>query len=483
MIGLAPFFDLIRRRCGLNFESDRQPVLEAALAQRMTATGTASPAGYFTKLVGEAREFDDLVSLLTINETYFFREAPQLKLMVSRLIPRLLARPGRTLPLRILSAACSTGEEPYSIAMTLRDAYGDAVRQLFRVIGGDIDQRALARARQGVYTEFSFRGVDPDLITRYFRSDGSTYTIVPAAREIVEFTPMNLLDEINPEKSPRYDIIFLRNVTIYFDAAVRRSIQSRLRLMLPDDGYLIIGMAETLANDFGVMPLVQEDGLFYFTVGDTPIAPGPPPFAMVTRPPAEAAPAAAATPTPTPKAAATPPLAQPPTGTTVTPGLDEALRLTWEKSYDRALAVLEAMADAVPPSPDDLRPLILRAYILLNRKALAETEAAAARVLDREPWSIDALLVMGLAARHAEKPDAALSWFKRAAYAKHTCWPAHYYLADLHRAAGNADLARNAYRAALTLLSQASDTGIKVLLPAFPPSDIRFLCEHRLARL
>ncbi len=480
MIGLAPFFDLVKRRCGLSFEGERQSVLEAALAERMAATGLDSVGAYFTRLVGSAQEFDDLVSLLTINETYFFREAQQLTLMATRLAPRLLARPDRSQPIRILSAGCSTGEEPYSIAMTLRERYGDAVRQMFRVIGGDIDQRALARAREGRYSEFSFRGVAPDLKARYFQADGPLYSVLPSGRDIVEFMPLNLLDDLRPETHGRYDIIFLRNVTIYFEEAVRRSIQERLRTLLYDDGCLIIGMAETLANDFGLMTLVPEDGLFYFAHPTASGAAGMTPVPVVPAkrlapPVLTAAPRAPVSPPrPVPvRTAAAPPVAS----------FDEVLRLTWEKSYDRALVALDGLDDGTVGAVRDLRPLLIRAYILLNRRALSDAEAVTERVLAHDPWSIDALMLMGLTARHGDRPEVALSWFKRAVYASHACWPAHYYLADLHSAAGNGDLAKSAYRAALALLSSAAETGIKVLLPAFPASDIGFLCQHRLARL
>lgn len=451
------FMALIKRRCGLSFEDNRRGLLDSALRQRVAATGSRSDTDYFVRLMADEAEFAELVSLLTINETYFFRERRQLTLMVERLAPRLLARTGRGRPVRILSAACSTGEEPYSIAMALRDGFGEAARHAFRVHGGDIDQQALARARVGRYGEFSFRGVEPEIKARHFQVDGAGHAPVAAVRELVEFMPMNLLDDRLPDMAGRYDIIFLRNVTIYFDTPTRREIQRRMRAMLEPDGYLLVGMAETLANDFGLMALIEEDGLFYFVQGETP-GPSPAPLPDATVPDEPAAP---------PEPPAT---------------LEEAGRLTWERAYDQALAVLDALA---PGDGADPRALALKAHILLNRKELAGAEAAARQALEREPWLIDAFLVLGLAARHAERPAEALEWFKRAAYASHGCWPAHYYLADLHRAAGDHEQARGAYQVALNLLSVETkfDSGLAVLLPAFPVADIGFLCRHQLSRL
>ena len=484
MIDPALFTELVKRRCGLTFEDDRRPLLESALRQRMAATGLHGGADYFTRLLASDREFNDLVSLLTINETYFFREPQHLTLMAERLVPRLLARPGRTLPLRILSAGCSTGEEPYSIAMTLRERYGEAVRHSFRVHGSDIDRQALAKARAGRYTEFSFRGVGPELKARYFRFDGTGYALLPAGREIVDFMPMNLLDEALPETTGRYDIIFLRNVTIYFDAPTRRDIQRRMRTLLGSDGYLLVGMAETLANDFGLMPLVQEDGLFYFAGEDAEL----PPCATPEPPPVWPPPAPIPVPAPLPVAPAIKAMAPPPEPVArpvPAAGIDEAGRLTWERSYDRALAILGALDAETAGGADGLSALLLQAHIYLNRKEFARAEAAAQGALEREPWSIDAFLVLGLAARYTDRPADALGWFKRAVYASHGCWPAHYYLADQHRSAGDLEQARSGYRTALKLLATVTkfDTGLKVLLPAFPVSDIRFLCEHQLTQI
>jgi len=486
VIDLTPFADLIKRRCGLGFEDDRRALLDLALRRRMAETGLGDGLDYFTRLMASDREFHDLVSLLTINETYFFREPQHLTLLAERLVPRLLGRAARRTPLRILSAGCSTGEEPYSIAMALRERYGEAVDGMVRIVGGDIDRQALAKARAGHYSEFSFRGVAPWLRERHFRTERDRHTVLPAARALVEFAPLNLLEEAPPPGDPPgepYDVIFLRNVTIYFDAAARRAIQARLRGWLRADGYLLVGMAETLANDFGLMALVQEDGLFYFAreAAVVPEAPAPPP--RPPRPPAAPPPVVALPPVALPPVAppAAPPPAPPPVAATGPSGtLDDAGRLTWERSYDRALALLDTLATADGGDP---RADLLTAHILLNRKEISGAEDAARRALDRDPWSIDALLVLGLAARHAGRTADAIDWLRRAVYASHGCWTAHYYLGDLYRGSGEREQARSAYRVALRLLSRAGemDTGLKVLLPAFPASDIRFLCEHHLS--
>lgn len=492
MTGFASFASLIKRRCGLSFAEDRRPLLETALHRRRTATGL-DDAGYFGRLIGCDREFGELVSLLTINETYFRREPQHLALLTERLLPRLLARSGRRLPLRILSAGCSTGEEPYSIALALHDHYGASAGRLVRVVGGDIDLQALTRARAGRFKEFSFRGVDAAFKSRHFHFDGTAYTLAEAGRELVEFVPLNLLDDGVIEGGGRYDVIFLRNVTIYFDEPTRRDIQRRLRALLSDDGYLLVGMAETLANDFGLLPLLQEDGLFYFAA-DGAARPETPDNAP-SRPPSPPPPVAEAeppviVPPPPPVGPSPPPVGPSPLSAGPSPAaarfgdLGDAARLTWERSYDRALDLLDR-PDAEPGADEPgaiARPL-LKAFILLDRKDFAGAEAAARRALALDSWSTDAFLVLGQVARHSGRTDEALSWWKRAVYASHGCWPAHYHLGDLHRATGDLESARSAYRTALRLLSAGTgtDTGLKALLPGFPAADIRFLCERHLS--
>jgi chemotaxis protein methyltransferase CheR len=130
---LAPFKELIKQRCGLVLEGNNEEKLATALAQRITVTAKGNSGEYYSHLLCNTDEFQDLVNLLTINETYFFRESEQLRLLTERLVPRLLMQREDGTPLRILSAGCSSGEEPYSIVMALHDKYGGNTARLFSV--------------------------------------------------------------------------------------------------------------------------------------------------------------------------------------------------------------------------------------------------------------------------------------------------------------------------------------------------------------
>lgn len=498
---LLPFKALIKQHCGLLFEGTGEKLLLDGLRKRIAETGADNALIYYSMLRGNDHEFQELVSLLTINETYFYREPEQLQLLVDCLIPRILSRKQDTSPVRILSAGCSTGEEPYSIAMILREKYGETAAQIFRLEGGDIDMCALNKARAACYSEFSFRSLAPELRERYFVRHGKgEWNAKAELRRQVHFHHLNLLDENYQNTSRDYDIIFFRNVSIYFDMPTRRLIQQHLASLLKDKGCLIIGTAETLANNLGVLPLVEEGGLFYFT--NQPVASASRHVDVAVDPLSHRAAPERIFPSPVP---GEPRVTQscslsvrdtlasslpPPVRDTLSPSLpppvadsaDEALRLIREKRYDNALEVISSLLELQPGATD---ALLLKAHILLHRKEYTVAEEIARRVLKTEVWSIDAFVVLGLAAKWRNQTADALNWFKQAVYACNECWPAHYYLAELYRADNEPEKARRSYRVVLQLLSGrfAPSDGLSIIPLDLPPAEVRFLCEHQLAKL
>jgi chemotaxis protein methyltransferase CheR len=516
---LAPFKELVKQRCGLTFEGVAERPLSDGLRKRMAATGASNAGNYLARLASDDAEFHELVCLLTINETYFYREAEQLHFLVERLAPRMLAGKKDDAPLNILSAGCSTGEEPYSIAIALCEKYGEAASRLFSLAGGDIDKGALDKARIGRYHEFSFRGFSPVLRDRYFRQQGRQgWALKDEMRHQVSFHQLNLLAEHYPHGLHNFDVIFFRNVSIYFDEPTRRAIQRRLSSLLKDDGVLIVGSAETLANDLGVLHLTEEDELFYFTKHPASAAKkhGERPTSAKTphRSPDEAQwnpgmhrsdlpgfhpqgvgrgckAAEAATTTHHCASSGLRELESVPSHeysarvkepVQADAGAERALRLIQEKNYDAALAVLAPMLER---RPGDVAARLLKAHILFNRKDYAAVDEIAKQVLQTEIWSVDAAVLLGLAAKWRELNEDAIKWFKQAVYACHECWPAHYYLGELYRAEQRMDLAARAYRVALQLLGAPAGAGdgLSIIQLGLPADQVRFLCEHQLARL
>lgn len=490
MIGdIHIFRALVRERCGLMLEGNGEATLRSALTARMAATGHAGAAAYYGQLVSDDHEFQELVCLLTINETYFFREADQLTLLVERLVPRVLAGRTEGYPVRILCAGCSTGEEPYSIAMALLEKYGDTAARMVSIIAGDIDHKALDRARMGHYGVFSFRGVSAELSERYFTPVGrQMFAMADSVRDMVTFHHMNLLSPHQPDHMSGMDIILFRNVSIYFDTPTRRMIQKNLCTLLQAEGALMVGTAETLANDLGVFRLVEEDGLFYFAKGGSlPSATGRQPatvvpMAPVARPPVSRAPASRSA---VARAPASPAVRPPPRPRTVSPqsvpvvtsvDLEPVRILLRDKKYQEARA---GLAGILAVAPDMKDALLLDACAKAHARDFEAAEVQARRVLDLDEWSVEAFVLLGFIARWRDDIDAAILWFKQAVYARHDCWVAQYYLAEVCRAGGQDDLARRAYRIALQHLGGDADPDGGLALPlGLPMAEVRFLCER-----
>lgn len=487
-LDLAPYKALIKERCGLLFEESGAEKLAEALRERSTALGIAV-AAYYPRLIDDVAEFQALVNLLTINETYFFREPEQIRLLVERLAPRFLAAHDGLAPVRILSAGCSSGEEPYSLVMALLEKYGPSVARLFAFVGGDIDSSVLAKARAGRYTDFSFRGVPADIRARYFDHERGGNQLKDEVRKLVSFHELNLLASEFPAALQNVDIIFFRNVSIYFDTPTRKQIQHNLARLLKDDGILVIGTAETLANDLGVLPLVGEDGLFYFVKGRPPLPEQvtrsdstwpalPPVSAVAAQPPSPLPPPLLVPPGDWNLPSAVPPA---PTFAPAAADLGQARQAVRDKRYALALPLLDTILAAAPGNAE---VLVLKAHVLLERKEFAAAEAIARQVLAADEWSIDACVLLGLTAKWRNCAEDAIRWFKQAVYACQECWPAHYFLADLLRTSGSIEPARRAYRVVIQLLSGAApDTGIRYLPLDLPSGEMRFLCEHQLAKL
>jgi chemotaxis protein methyltransferase CheR len=191
----------------------------------------------------------DIMDILTTNETYFFRESFQLKAFTDEIIPELMpkkaARNDRTL--RIWSAGCSTGEEPFTIAMLLLE-----MKELqgwkIEIIGTDISQRVLQHARRGVYGKSSFRATDEYYIKRFFQEQDGGFRINDEVRELVTISHLNLFDTHRMVMLGRMDLIFCRNVIIYFDAAAKKQVVEAFHNSLYDGGYLLLGHSESLMN-------------------------------------------------------------------------------------------------------------------------------------------------------------------------------------------------------------------------------------------
>jgi chemotaxis protein methyltransferase CheR len=240
----------IYRRTGLFFADASKYLIQKRLSPRARELNFDSFQKYFYFLSYDPRaetEYDQIFDLVTTNETYFFREPAQLSAFVDEIVPEILSRKP-VKKVRIWSAGCSSGEEPYSIAMLLNES-GLYQKATFEIFASDLNQLVLSKARRGLYRENAFRSTDPVLREKYFsrEADGS-WRIADEIRNRVSFGRLNIYDEARVSLLGYLDIVFCRNVIIYFDDASKRAVINNFYHRLVDGGYLLLGHSESLIS-------------------------------------------------------------------------------------------------------------------------------------------------------------------------------------------------------------------------------------------
>lgn len=252
---------ILETATGLDSNSIGSNVVHRVIKLRMKMAGAADVESYHTKLKQDKNELQALIEEVTVPETWFFRDKAPFELL-SYLLRNEWAPPSKDKALRILSVPCATGEEAYSIAMVLRDLEFDP--ENVRIDAVDISKRALARAGEGVYGENSFRGDERNYVRRYFDKSGNKYKINEAVRRMVKFSYGNLLDDKFLAAAELYDIIFCRNVMIYFTRELQEKAIKKLHRLLAVDGLLFVGHAEAANLSGELFSSVRHSGSFAF---------------------------------------------------------------------------------------------------------------------------------------------------------------------------------------------------------------------------
>ena len=243
------FCEFLYRRTGMSFTEGKRYFIDRRLEDRVAATGSSTFQAYFSLLRADAdHEIEHVINSFTVNETYFYREDHQLRCMTSSLLGAAsLKPPGSTV--RIWSIPCSTGEEPYSIALWLMENWPQVDNYNIEIVGSDIDTRALKAAAEGNYGDRALMRLSRDIITRYFTPIGNgNHQIDEGLRGSIEFTRANLIDAQDMARYRNFDLIFCRNVLIYFDDASRRQAAENLYDCLRPGGYICLGHSESMSR-------------------------------------------------------------------------------------------------------------------------------------------------------------------------------------------------------------------------------------------
>ena len=244
------FCEFFYRHTGILYESSKRYFVDKRLIGRIEATRCNSLREYLTlvRLYPDKAELQSLINVLTINETYFFRDLSQIECLAHRINPELDATKKKK-TLRIWSSPCSTGEEPYSIALYLLKHWPHVDDYEIEIYGTDIDTSVIEQAKKGIYSERSVQGLPPDILKTYFAElPGRTYQICSELRNSVSFEQLNIVDPKKTRAFRNFDIIFCRNMLIYFDEKSRKIAAEAFYDALTPGGFICLAPAESMSH-------------------------------------------------------------------------------------------------------------------------------------------------------------------------------------------------------------------------------------------
>ena len=239
----------LKSRSGLVLSNEKQYLIESRLLPVARKAGLQSIAALVAKLK-EPRETvlaEAVVEAMTTNESFFYRDKTPFEHFTQMMMPELLKARASQKKIRIWCAAASTGQEPYTLAMCLKEMESKLAGWRIEILGTDISNEVLDRAKAGTYTQFEVqRGLPIQLLLKYFNQQGESWTIVPQLRSMVQWKKFNLLDSF--AGFGQFDIVFCRNVLIYFDQTTKVDILGRIAKTMTPDGFLVLGAAETVVG-------------------------------------------------------------------------------------------------------------------------------------------------------------------------------------------------------------------------------------------
>jgi chemotaxis protein methyltransferase CheR len=255
---------LLKERSGLVLSADKQYLVESRLLPLARKIGAPHLSDLVMKLKAPGAEplIVDVVEAMTTNESFFFRDKIPFEHFKDHMLPHLLKARAARRSIRIWCAAASTGQEPYSLAMMIKEMALQLAGWRFEIIATDLSNEVLEKARAGLYSQFEVqRGLPIQYLMKYFTQAGETWQIAPEIRAMVQYRPLNLLADFTHLGS--FDIVFCRNVLIYFDQETKIGVLERLARITEHDGFLVLGAAETVVGLTDVFkPLIDRRGLY-----------------------------------------------------------------------------------------------------------------------------------------------------------------------------------------------------------------------------
>ncbi|HEY8946911.1 MAG TPA: CheR family methyltransferase, partial [Polyangiaceae bacterium] len=417
------FRELITHHLGLSFDEASFAQLESLLDRRASARGVSYEAYLSGLRGGSAGELGELARTLTTCETYFFRNAPHFRVFAELVLPEWLGRRRSAQRLRVLSAGCASGEEAYSLAIVAREAGLDLTRDI-SIRAVDANPEVVERAAAGRFTTWALRETPEHLQKKWFRRQGNTVTLAETLDAALTFEVKNLIDPLSDVWAPNaYDVIFCRNVMMYFTRPHARALVQRFAKSLAEGGYLFLGHAETLRGLSEEFELRHTHGTFYYQ------RKGGAASRLVLseqRPAGWSAGAVVDDPTGTAwfdeirrASERVDALGAPaPDGRILSDRAaqavaDAALELLRQERFDQAFAILEGLA---PELRQDAELSLLRAVLLTQRGDFAAAEDVCKRLLSAHESDAAVYYVLALCREAAGDSLAAIEFDRTAAY-------------------------------------------------------------------
>jgi len=473
------FRELVRQRAGIEIPDARLVDLEKGVRAALEQSGAPSPDMLYDLLAEKGPRgiaaFEAMIPAVTINETHFFRNRPQMEALRNEILPDLIRSRSDSKRLRIWSAACSSGEEPYSLAILLdRLLRGESGWDVL-IHGTDIDHQALAKAHEGMYGNWSFREVPQDVKDEYFeQTDEHRYALSPRIKSMVKFSRLNLVDDLYPSAetvTDRMDLVICRNVLIYFREETIRRIVDRFHDSLVDNGWLVVGHAEPSQEIFHRFSVKNFPGTITYHKTKAAPAPAPPakpvlgpiearplpkPATRVERPVARRPVTNPFAPKAKPALRPAPTLRKPPT--TPTPPRPALSTSAWNSNVDklmregRADDAVKTLEESIARTPMEPRPY----YELAKLHASRLRWEPALKLIDESialgPLAPESHYLRGLIKQELGSLDEASEAFRRSAFLDQNFVLAHFASAGLFARLGQSGRAQKALETTVRLL-------------------------------
>ncbi|HET89205.1 MAG TPA: tetratricopeptide repeat protein [Chloroflexi bacterium] len=463
------FSKLVYGRCGLHFPDNRRSDLERGVRQAYAASTCKDMNEYYRLLQdpnSSAVYFERLANALTISETHFFRDSGQIDALYNHVLPQIINRRRSLRTLRIWSAGCASGEEPYSIAMLLRELLPNVEDWSITILGTDINTEAIDRARQAIYSEWAFREERAKTWrSRYFRRRGNRYELIPEVKRMVTFGQLNLMEDNYPSyesNTTLMDLVMCRNVMIYFTETISRSVVDRFYACLTYGGWLVVGHAEHSLSIYRKFQIHNFPNAILYQRTDEP-QPQPQEWKWLGEPVETSAPALLA---PPPQQAAFPVTLEEAGADTAAPTqaerraqlLDSGTKPRPERELDHVYIYSLGRLGHVDPMErarellaygrsEDARDLLVQMVRAGAREApvyalLGQAYANLGKWDDSERWcreairldklALDAYYILALVLQHQGDLDEAIDVMKKVVYIDRLYVLGHFGLADLY---------------------------------------------------